>query len=120
MRHVNTVQQKFYRKRVMLLENPQDSRYQGGVMMLAYICGPDDGPSDGGSFYAGWTVEEVKAELEELYGFPPSGWIAIPDQIAGCDDAWIEPVRQARDENGREIRGTWEKLVEGQWVRFTL
>lgn len=120
MRHHNSVQQKYCLKRVMLVEKSQDPRYQGGVMMYGYVSGQSDGPADGGSFYDCWTVEEVKAELEELYGYPADGWVTIPDQIDGCEDAWIAPVREARGEDGRYVRGTWEKLVDGQWVRFTL
>jgi hypothetical protein len=91
MRYVNTVQQKSGKKRVMLVENSQDPRYQDGVICYSYVEKPD-GPADGGQFYPGCTIEEVKAELEELYKFPQSGWIAVPDQVVGCREDWIAPV----------------------------
>ena len=91
MRYINTVKQKDCTKWVMLVERSQDPRYQDGVVCYSYID-RDDGPSDGGEVYFGCSVEEVKAELEELYRFPQSGWIAIADQSPGYRDDCIAPV----------------------------
>jgi hypothetical protein len=76
----------------MLVEHSQDPHYQDGVVVYGYICGQADGPSDGGEFYHRWTSEEVKAELERAYGYSPSGWITVPDQVTGCRDDWVAAV----------------------------
>jgi hypothetical protein len=109
----------FGTKRVILAENPQDETYAGCI--VCYIRTDDrDGPAEGGQVYEGFTIEEIILEYESDYGIARSDWIIVPDQVAGCEDAWLDPVRQVRDEGGSIIVGTWEKLIGNQWRRFKL
>jgi hypothetical protein len=103
---------------MMLVDNPQDERYKGGVLCFMYR-GNEDGPSEAVHFYDGWTIDQVIVELEETCERNRADWSTIPDQLLGCQDDWIAPVRIARDEQGHPIPGVWEKLVAGQWIRFS-
>jgi hypothetical protein len=115
MRYFAVQQQRTRKKRVMLVEHSQDPRYQAGIVCYIYLQ-TADGPMEGGEFYPGYTIEQVQDELEELYALPRSDWIEIPDQLPGCLDDWIAPVRIAVSQTGELLPGQWEQLVEGTWV----
>jgi hypothetical protein len=106
-------------KRILLVENPQDARYRGYIVSFITLD-REDGPPDGGELYEGYTIDQLIQELSDDYDLPRSGWVTIPDQIAGCEDSWIAPVRQARNSRGEAIPSTWEQLVGSEWVRFVL
>jgi hypothetical protein len=118
MRHVATVEGSMSNKRIMLVENSQDHRYQGGIICFIFLDNID-GPAEAGEFYHGLTVEQVKAELEDNFGIQPMAWREIPDQLQGCQDDWISPVRIAKDDRGEQIVGEWELLVDQRWMRIT-
>jgi hypothetical protein len=117
MRHVVTVEGSMGKKRAMLVENSQDPRYQDGIVCFLYLDNLD-GPAEGGEFYDGFTIDQVKAEFERDFDVPQTAWTAIPDQLAGCQDDWVAPVRIARDERGEQMAGEWEQLVDQKWVRI--
>jgi len=104
-------------KRMMLVDNPQDEQYRGAVVCYAYF-GERDGPSEGCHLYYGGPVEQVIEDLEEMTGRSRLSWTVIPDQLPGCADDWIAPVRIAQTERGEPIRGRWERFERGQWVRL--
>jgi hypothetical protein len=82
--------------------------------------GAGDGPSEAVQFYEGFTVDQVIADLAELSDRDPKSWSVIPDQIPGCQDDWLGPVRAVCDSQGNQVQGEWERLQEEQWVRFTV
>ena len=119
MRYRATQIGKYDVKRVMLVENPQDERYRGCIVSYVSVD-KEDGPPDGGQVYEGYAIEQIFKEFEEDYDIKRTDWQAIPDQIPGCEDEWVAPVRHARDYQGNIIQGSWEQLVNNQWVSFTL
>jgi hypothetical protein len=117
MRKQSTTNSEYGTKRMMLVDNPQDERYRGAVVCYMYY-GSEDGPALGFHLYYGGSIDQVIEEIEETTGRSGSSWSVIPDQIAGCADEWIAPVRMARNEQGGLIKGEWEKLEDGEWVRL--
>lgn len=119
MRYVSTTVSKHGTKRVMLVENPQDPRFHGGVLCFMYR-GTEDGPPESCTFFDGFTVSLVMAELAEISPARDlASWSTIPDQAPGCLDEWVGPVRAVRNAKGVVTLGVWEKLVGGEWVRFS-
>ena len=79
MRYVAFKVQTNETKKIMLVENSRDKRYQGGVVCHVWLD-DYDGPPQAGQFYDGFTVEEVMQELEELYDVNRSEWSTLPDE----------------------------------------
>lgn len=117
MRHTAVVQGAMGNKRLMLVENSQDTRYHGGVVCFIFFDNID-GPAEAGEFYEGLTVAQVKYELQDHFGIEPDVWNEIADQLPGCQEDWIAPVRIARDKDGEPMIGQWEQLVDQRWVRI--
>jgi hypothetical protein len=106
-------------RRVLLVDNPQDERYRGCIVSHTRMDA-QDGPPHGGQVYQGYTLEELFQEFENDYDVRRDSWKEIPDQLPGCEDGWVGPVRQARNDQGVRIMGLWERLVDGEWVRIGL
>jgi hypothetical protein len=73
-----------------------------------------DGPS-----FTGWLYPDAEAALDnmrELWGIKADAWQEIPDQLPGCQDDWIAPVRIARAANGGKAYDEWETLMGDEWV----
>lgn len=105
-------------KRAIIVRNPKSIAYipdECAVTFAGYYAEGEDGPSMGGWWSD--TVEEAKAVIQE-YSEEPLEWQEIPDQIPGCQDDWIGPVRIYRDESGAKVFHRWQRLVDGQWVEF--
>src|SRR5262245_42031169 len=117
MRYVSSWVSRVGVMRMMLVENPQAPSFRDGVLCFMYD-GANDGPPVSAHFYEGFTVAQVVVELEETTGHDPSSWSPIPDQLAGCQDDWIGPVRAVRDDQGKVVHGQWEKNVDDRWVSF--
>jgi hypothetical protein len=119
MRYTSSRESPIGTKRMMLVEKPQDPLYHDGILCSMYD-GADDRPPVAVHFFEGFTAAQVIAELEETSGRAASSWSSIPDQVVGCQDDWLGPVRAIRDEHGKAVRGQWERLEDGQWVRFEM
>jgi hypothetical protein len=118
MRYLATTTKEIGVAQVLLVENPQDERMRGCI--VSHIRIDDmDGPPVGGQVYQGYTIEQLMEEFENDYDVPRETWKPIPDQLPGCDDAWIGPVRPVRDAQGRQIQGVWQRLVGDQWIGFS-
>jgi hypothetical protein len=102
----------------MLVDNPQDERYKDGVVFFVYF-GVEDAPPNGSHFYVGATIDQAIEHIEEAWDNPKLEWAVIPDQIPGCLDEWVGPVRKARDESGKSVYRAWERLEDGKWKRFS-
>jgi hypothetical protein len=105
-------------KRLIIATNPQSVSYypEGWVILfIGYCAEGEDRPSMGGSAYP--TVEDVLADLEDLE-ITGLTWQEFPDQLPGCQDDWLGPVRIYRDESGTKVFHRWQRLVDGEWVEF--
>jgi hypothetical protein len=117
MRYIATQTSQYGSKQVLLVEHPQDERYRGHILSFVRIE-KHDGPPEGGQVYEGFTMDQLFQEFEDDYEIKRTDWTALPDQIRGCEDGWVDPVRPARDDQQGIIPGTWERLVGDQWLRF--
>jgi hypothetical protein len=104
--------------RLMLVTNPQSSRYHDpdAVILYAYMIEEPDGPS-----FTAWVYPDAQAaqdHMQEMWGVAAEAWREVPDQLAGCQDDWIAPVRIARAADGTKLYHQWERLVDGEWVPF--
>jgi hypothetical protein len=117
MRKQSITTSEYGTRRMLLVDNPQDEQYRGAVVCYMYY-GEEDGPALGCHLYSGGSIDQVIEELEEISGRSSLSWSVIPDQVPGCADEWIAPVRIARDERGQLIKGAWEKLEGNEWVRL--
>ena len=100
--------------RLMLVDNPQ--RYPGTVVLYAYMIAEPDGPS-----FTGWMYEnseDALGHMRESWGVAAADWREVPDQLLGCQDDWIAPVRIPRAEGGGMLFHQWERLEGGEWVPF--
>jgi hypothetical protein len=105
-------------KRIIIATNPQSASYypQGWVIMYGGYCAEgEDGPSISATAYP--TVEDALAGLEDL-GLTGLEWRECPDQLPGCQDDWLGPVRIYRDESGAKVFHRWQRRVDGQWIEF--
>ncbi len=105
-------------KRIIIATNPQSVRYypEGWVVMfIGYWAEGEDGPSMGGATYP--TVEDAFTDLEDLE-ITGLTWQEFPDQLPGCQDDWLGPVRICRDESGAKVFHRWQRLVNDEWVEF--
>jgi hypothetical protein len=103
--------------RVMLVSNPaQKWVYPGQGVLFAYFT-DDDGPS-----CCQWPFEPhsdldgAKEAVKRDFQIPVSEWREIPDQLPGCLDDWMSPVRLVRESPDAEPR--WERYDENRWVEF--
>jgi hypothetical protein len=62
-------------------------------------------------------VAAALADVEDL-GMTDLTWQEVPDQLPGCQDDWLGPVRIYRDESGAKGFHRWQRLVDGEWVEF--
>jgi hypothetical protein len=76
------------------------------AVVYAYIL-DDDGPA-----YEPWSFSSHAAALGWLLenGVGPLEWSEVPDQVPGCRDDWLAPVRL---DGGR-----WMQLMDGNWTEF--
>src|SRR5689334_260025 len=109
MRYLAKQTSAYGTKRVLLIEHPQDERYRGCIVSFVAID-KEDGPPDGGQVYEGYTIRELIEEFAADYDIDAGAWEAIPDQLPGCEDGWVAPVRAARDAAGNVLAGQWERL----------
>jgi hypothetical protein len=82
--------------------------------------GAEDGPPLGFQVFYDATIDEVITYFDEECGVEPSVWSPIPDQLPGCLDEWIAPVRAFQDENGKVVAGAYERLESENWIKFTI
>lgn len=115
MRYISSEPSKFGTKLVMLVDNPHDQRFKEGVLCCMFR-GDEDGAPESVHFYDGFTIDQTMDELEDACGIKRSDWSRIADQVSGCLDEWIAPVRIARNEEGEQISGMLEILVGDQWI----
>jgi hypothetical protein len=111
-------EQQVSAKRIIIATNPQSASFYppGWVIMYGgYQAEDEDGPSMSATAYP--TVEDALAELEDLE-ITGLQWQEYPDQLPGCQDDWLGPVRIYRDESGAKVFHRWQRLVEGEWVEF--
>lgn len=104
--------------RMMLVTNPQPHPYRDpeGIIVYAYMLEESDGPS-----FAAWPFQHAEgalAYLEDRWGITDSAWQVVPDQLPGCQDDWIGPVRIHQEEDGGKVFHRWQRLVDGEWVEF--
>src|SRR5690349_15596389 len=86
-------------KRIIIATNPQSvASYPAGwvVMFGGYSAEGEDGPAM--MVVATPTVDDAMAELEEVNPGCHREWREYPDQVPGCQDDWLGPVRVYRDE----------------------
>jgi biofilm protein TabA len=90
---------------------------EDGVYLFEY-----DSLDDGSSLGDHW-FEDLKMAFEscsEDYGVDRDAWEEIPDPLEHCQQDWIEPVRVVGRQDGSPQWGRFEKLIEGEWVEFTI
>lgn len=117
MRMIESRASPFGIKRTMLVENTQNPKYKGSVICYMYE-GEADGPPVGYQVFYDATIADVVQYLEEACGVERTEWSQIPDQLPGCLEEWISPVRLYRDQNGEHVSGEFERLENGTWTRF--
>lgn len=96
--------------RLMLYEDVQGA-YLFGYKTLA----------DAGCQWDTWfeTVAAAEEAAFEEYGVSPADWHPIPEPLPHCQHDWIAPVRvQGRSEDKPQW-GSFEKLVDEQWLPFS-
>jgi hypothetical protein len=104
-------------QRLMLTTKPQSGPYPPNVVALfGYMAKDADGPSVMGSLYD--DAETALNYVQDLWGVERSHWRTVADQVPGCEDDWLAPVRIFQDEDGVQISGRWQQLVDGCWVEF--
>lgn len=116
MRMISKKVSEFGTKRLMLVENPQEAKFAGAIVCFMYR-GDDDGVPETAQLFYGETVDGIIDYLVENCDASPN-WSAIPDQIPGCLDEWIAPVRVARSQDGSVLHGTLERLEGETWMKF--
>jgi hypothetical protein len=103
--------------RAMLVTNPaQKWVYPGQGVLFAYFT-EEDGPSCcQWPFEPFSDVEGARKAVWRDFQIPVSEWREIPDQLPGCLDDWIAPVRLVRESGDAEPR--WERYDGDGWVVF--
>ena len=104
--------------RMMLVSNPQPHPYRDpdAVIVFAYLLQGAEGPS-----FTAWPfpgTAEALDYLRDAWGIPESAWQIVADQLPGCQDDWIAPVRIYRDEDEGKVFHRWQRLQDGEWVEF--
>jgi hypothetical protein len=105
-------------KRVIIVRNPKSVRFipdECAVLFFGYYSEGEDGPSTPSEYAP--TVEDAMAAIQE-YSDEPLHWQEIPDQLPGCEDSWIGPVRIYRGESGAKVYHRWQRFVAGEWREF--
>lgn len=114
MRFISKKVSEFGTKRLMLVENPQDEKYAGAILCFMYR-GEEDGYPETGQLFFGEKVEDVIDYLVENCDASPE-WSTIPDQLPGCLDDWIAPVRVSRGKNGEMLQDRFQRLEGDRWI----
>lgn len=111
-----TVAQRTAINRLLLVTNPQSSSFHNpdAVIVYAYMVEEPDGPSFTARVYP--NAEAALADMQDDWGIDEDAWREVPDQLSGCQDDWIAPVRIPRAANGGKLYHQWERLVDGEWV----
>lgn len=110
MRLVASVKENSKVKRVMLFERDQ----QGCYLFLYNTL--QDSPCFADYWYE--NVAQAKEDCKVDYGVVDTDWLPIPDPLPDCQDDWIAQVRVKGCNIGKPEFGTFEKLVNGNWIEI--
>jgi hypothetical protein len=100
--------------RAMLVTNPQQKWGFPGQGVLFAFHSEEDGPHS-----CNWPfkdLDEGKEAAQYNFEIATSEWYEIPDQMPGCLDDWIAPVRIVRESEEAEPR--WERFDGSGWIVF--
>jgi len=86
---------------------------EGGVYLFGYDT-IEDAPGLWDEWYE--TVADAKEAACEQYGVAEAAWQSIPDPLEGCQQDWIAPVRVKDRAEGNPQWGSFEQLVDDQWL----
>lgn len=105
-------------ERLMIVTNPQPGWVDPGCGVLFAYFGSDgrDKPA-----YMRWPFDDFEYAVEytrETWGVQVAAWREVPDQMPGCLDDWIAPVRLSRIRDGKQWVNRWERFVDGGWIQF--
>ena len=88
---------------------------EGGALLFLYHADLD-GPCQSDLFFD--TVKDVKKECLETFNIREDDWRVLPDQILGCQQDWIAPVRIKKEGKRGETSISYEQLINGAWLPF--
>jgi hypothetical protein len=100
--------------RMMIVTDPAQAWVEPGQGVLFTYAEVADGPC-----CCQWPVTDLafaKQHLRRKFKVPARGWRAVPDQLPGCLDDWLGPVRLTRAAEGAAPR--WERYEGGRWLAF--
>lgn len=85
----------------------------------SYLFGYKD-LEDSSSVFDIWFESEIDAleNCESKYGLRRQDWDEIKNPENGCQHDWINPVRIKGSQNGKPEFGSFEKLINGEWVEI--
>ncbi len=64
------------------------------------------------------TVADAEATTLAEYDVAATDWVVISNPLEHCQQDWIAPVRIEGRAEGSPQWGSYEKLVDGQWIPF--
>ena len=102
----------------MLVTDPQPIPYSNSakVLVFLYMLDEPDGPMFTAVGFA--NASEAVCYFRDEWGVEESVWHGIPDQLAGCLDDWIAPVRVFQAADGSREHHRWQRMADGVWVEF--
>ncbi|MGV8082300.1 MAG: hypothetical protein AB2L09_01505 [Coriobacteriia bacterium] len=110
MRKIAPIKKEYADTRwVMLYESEE------GVYLFPFISDTDGSVNDDFWFETSADAEE---DSYDRWGVKACDWIEIPDPISGAQHDWVAPVRVTGRETGTPRWGSYERLIDGEWVGF--
>ena len=100
--------------RMMIVTNPAQPWVEPGQGVLFTYADAEDGPC-----CCRWPLTDLafaKQFIRRKFKVPARAWREVPDQLPGCMDDWLGPVRLTRA--SADAAPLWERHVGGQWVAF--
>jgi len=101
--------------RAMLVTDPRQGWVDPGEGVLFTYGSDEDGPCS-----CQWPFTDLahaRRYLREKFQIPLDAWIAVPEQLPGCLDDWVSPVRLTRP-GPAGADPLWERYTGGAWVAF--
>ena len=98
--------------RMMIVTNPAQPWVEPGQGVLFTYADAEDGPC-----CCRWPLTDLafaKQFIRRKFKVPARAWREVPDQLPGCMDDWLGPVRLTRA--SADAAPLWERHVGGQWA----